>query len=294
MRYPRSHWAISVTVTTRCGRSCAHCTRGVRQVHQADASLRDIEAALVSLRGWRGGVACLGGEPPRHRHFPLVCDMWRRYVPKHRAALFYSSPLYGDRYDYAANTFGVLSYNDHHAGSWHQPIFVGYQDLGLSYEQHVADRERCWLHWHWCPEVKPGIGAYHCEVAATIDMMLTGGKNALPIAPNWWNWPVPERQLALCEMCGVCHNLPAVRDTSKTEYIGRSWADILKPQPGQYTMVRSAADLPTDHTPRHYAEHDGIHYKRRRTWQMFLRQKWFGAGYHLHRLLVWPWLYRGR
>lgn len=289
MRAMKNHWAIAVDITSRCIRSCAHCTRCVRQIKQRDANLDDIEDSLKSLKGWGGGVVCIGGEPSIHRQWVEVKELFREYVPTWRAALFTAKKgavVWAQIEN--PSTFGVINFNDHYEGSWHQPVLVSGLDLPMHRNDLKRLRDRCWLNWHWCPVIRPGVGAYFCEVAASIDQLMSGGKNAMPLEPYWWMKGIPNNQAAICYFCGIMLNLPSIRDTSTIEYLSWFWVSLLKPPVNSYKLVESQADFPADKTPRHYAKRDGIHHFSQRTRRIWLRQKWFGAGYHIRKGLLWP------
>lgn len=258
----------------------------MRHVPHVDRSLVDIEAALQSLKGWPGGVVCIGGEPTMHEEFMGVCDLWKQYVPRYRAGLWFGRKAETARIPWVYETFGNYNFNDHYNGSWHQPILVSGSDVGLTAEQTERNIDRCWLNHQWCPVIVPGVGAYFCEVAATLDYLLTGGKLGMPIAGDWWRWPIPERQRELCQWCGVPHGLRGSPDTSEVEAIGESWAR-LRP----HLVHKRRYKLPTIDkaaTCQHYAKPDGVHHWRSRSLRIWLRQKRFGFGYWWRKRLLWP------
>lgn len=288
MRPVKDHWAVAIDITTRCNRSCANCTRGMRFVKHADRDTESIESALRSLQGWNGGVVCIGGEPTLHSDFLTVCELWHWHVPRWRSALFYGKKITDPIVSgYVEQAFGVRNYNDHYGGSWHQPVLVHSRDLGISSFDIVRNVNRCWLNWNWCPVIVPGVGAYFCEVAATIDNLLSGGRGAVPPHPGWWeSEQLFTGQHGLCEWCGIPHGLQAMRDTDKRDAISPRWADVLNVK---RTQVSTWA-MPGEHV--HYARPDGEHHTRKRGLRIWLRQKWFGAGYRIRKHIAWPLLER--
>lgn len=276
----RDNWGISIDVTSRCNRRCANCTRGMRHVSHNDESLQKIERALRSLRGYRGGVVCIGGEPTLHTHYQGICKLWRKYVPKSRAALWYgrkiTEPILQEETD---ATFGTVSYNDHHGGSWHQPIYVVGADIGLSRSQIDRNISRCWMNYNWSPTIAHGKG-YFCQVAALMDHLLGWGFG-FDLVDGWWKRPVGYQRY-LCQLCGIPHNLPPVKDTCGYEYMSSTWIGLMKPRSG-YVEVKSREDFRESGVYRHYAVEDGVHYWTKRTPQMWLRMKRAGLAYRLRK-----------
>jgi hypothetical protein len=95
--------------------------------------------------------------------------------------------------------------------------------------RYVDAVKSCWLQNNWSASINPQ-GAYFCEVAAAIDLILKT-KTAFNVRTLWWR-KKPSAYLqqvkALCSRCGVCLNLTPRKDTEKFDDMDDWWIKKLK------------------------------------------------------------------
>ena len=48
----------------------------------------NVTMPLQSLKGWRRGVGCMGGEPTMHPQFVEICGLYKKYFPRSQRGLF--------------------------------------------------------------------------------------------------------------------------------------------------------------------------------------------------------------
>ena len=84
-------WLIQIEVTNACNIGCANCTRLVghhRKTYFMDLDF--IEKAIDSLKGFKGGIGIMGGEPTLHPQFEEICKLLQRKRVTHKCALWTS------------------------------------------------------------------------------------------------------------------------------------------------------------------------------------------------------------
>ncbi|MCQ2498087.1 MAG: radical SAM protein [Lachnospiraceae bacterium] len=109
---------------------------------------------------------------------------------------------YRKYYELAQDTFNVQFLNDHINSSYHQPGLFSRKDLGISDEEWIPMRDKCWIQNEWSATITPK-GAFFCEIAGALDMLFDG-PGGWKIEPGWWK-RTPEEfgdQLHWCEICG--------------------------------------------------------------------------------------------
>jgi hypothetical protein len=246
-------------------------------------SLEKIEEALLSVKDFPGGVICIGGEPTMHDDFYNVSKLWAEYVNRPRRAIFYGRHPGGEVQRWINQIYPYQTFNDHYGGSWHKPLFVTGQDMGLPITKILKNIDRCMINHIWCPSINEN-GAYFCEVAATIDRFIAGGKHAMNVKPGWWKRDIPEQQKLICQYCGLAQDFPPVRDNGGIEYISAFWAKIFKPEDlTKFKMVLDISEMQGAPYTR-YAQKDGLHHWNKATLPIWLRQKRFGMAYRAKKI----------
>ena len=70
MRGPRNMHIICIDVTNKCDLACSNCTRLlVNQDEFWDMTPENFRLALKSMKGYRGIIAMIGGNPCMHPKF---------------------------------------------------------------------------------------------------------------------------------------------------------------------------------------------------------------------------------
>lgn len=249
---------IQIELTNACPMRCANCTRFCG--HHTKPFFMDFETfkkAVDSLKGFRGIVGIMGGEPTQHPEFKRFMEYYRANVgyDDHSATLLEPSAdfmrhvlangyhvdygnhrglwtsvthRYYENFELIQDTFGYQLLNDHTNPSMHQTHMVTRKELGIPDADWFKMRDRCWVQNLWSASITPK-GAFFCEVAAAMDATL-GGPGGWPIEPGWWQ-RTPEDfkdQLHWCEMCSACLPMPSRDANDETDDVSPVWAVKLK------------------------------------------------------------------
>lgn len=206
-------WFCQIELTNVCTKACVYCTRYVQHVRkdqQFYMELPTLRRALESLRNWPNRIGIIGGEPTLHPQFEEACQLLREYFPPEKLGLWTSG---GRRFDklsqIIADTFGFISYNEHNE---HQQKTCKHQPLTVTIGEVIEDPDlrrslidNCWVQKKWCPSISPK-GAFFCEVACSLDVVLDG-PGGWPIEKGWWQRTPEEFRDQIercCEKCGMC------------------------------------------------------------------------------------------
>ena len=203
--------------------------------------------AVDSMEGYVGTVGIMGGEPTLHPEFERFAayikskypnaygkannllypqkefikaifakeqdnsmaydsGMGARYTINGPGLWSSAGPSYKKHYETIQDVFLYQAYNDHINEMYHQPVLITRKELGIADDEWVKLRDECWIQNEWSASITPK-GAFFCEIAASLDMLL-GGPGGWPIEPGWWEKKVDEfgEQLNWCECCGIACN----------------------------------------------------------------------------------------
>jgi organic radical activating enzyme len=222
--------AIQIEITNACIRQCSNCTRLVG--HHAKPYMMSFDyfkTALDSIDKTPTLIGIMGGEPMLHPKFIDICLYLQKKFPPEKLGLWSTLDKRFKKYaPIISDTFGAVLPNNHtHKKIFHSPILVcSKKILG---DNHITAVENCWIQNNWSASINPH-GAYFCEVAAAIDMLLKT-KTAFDINTSWWR-KKPSACLkqvkALCSRCGVCLDLTPRKDTEKIDDLDKWWLKKLK------------------------------------------------------------------
>ena len=151
---------------------------------------------------------------------------------------------YKKHYETIQDVFTYQAVNDHTNPMYHEPILVARKDLGISDDEWIKLRENCWVNQLWSAGITPK-GAFFCEIAGTLDMLLDG-PGGWPIEPGWWKREEKDfgEQLQWCELCGVALQTftrdanEEVDDMSQTLYEKIRHLNSTKIRQGKYNVIR--------------------------------------------------------
>lgn len=134
--------------------------------------------------------------------------------------------------------------NDHSNEMFHQPALISRKDLGIPDEQWIKQRNNCWIQNTWSASITPK-GAFFCEIAAALDMLLQG-PGGWPIEKDWWKRKPEdfEDQLHWCELCGfACETFTrdaneSIDDVSETLYEKLKQVHSPKVKAGKVNVIK--------------------------------------------------------
>ena len=241
MRSPADMTAIQIDITNACNKTCSNCTRFCGNHKKPFFMDYDtFKRAVDSLDGFDGITGIIGGEPTLHPQFEqfveylvvkfgkrkeenrliypqrnFIKEVQRREFESHvkrddgKKFKMYGPGLWSNMgstypryYEIIQDTFNVQFLNDHINPSYHQPGLFSRKDLGISDEEWIPMRDKCWVQNEWSATITPK-GAFFCEIAAGLDMLFDG-PGGWKIEPGWWK-RTPDQfgdQLHWCEICG--------------------------------------------------------------------------------------------
>lgn len=240
MKSPRHMRIIEIDITNACDKRCSNCTRLCG--HHKKPYFMDFDTfkrAVDSLDGYQGIRSLMGGEPTLHPEFErFIRYLGSKFPPRknpfvypqkdfiqqvHRVELSNFQMIndgveridivgpgmfsnmgasYKKHYEVITDILPFQGLNDHLNPIYHQSALITRRELGIPDEEWIPMRDKCWLQNEWSAGITPK-GAFFCEVAGVLDMLM-GGPGGWPIEPGWWK-RTPEEfgdQLRWCELCG--------------------------------------------------------------------------------------------
>lgn len=244
MKTPSEMGIIQIDITNACVHSCSNCTRFCGH-HKKPffMDFKTFQRAVDSLKGFKGTVGIMGGEPAIHPEFDRFLDYLSQteeenFIKKENDFIYPQNnymaavhnqegklivekdcgigmTVYGyglwsampknflKHYEKIHDVFKYMAVNDHTNPMFHQPALISRKDLQISDEKWFELREKCWVNQLWSAAITPK-GAFFCEVAAALDMLFDG-PGGWPIEPGWWKRGRKdiEDQLHWCELCGL-------------------------------------------------------------------------------------------
>jgi len=203
-------WCCQIELTNYCGHDCLYCSRyskHIRKDQKYHMSLELLEEALISLKDWPAKIGIIGGEPLRHPEFERCCKLIQSKFPREKMGLWTSG---GSRWSELKSiidkTFGFVAYNEHNKQQQetckHQPITLSIFDLVPDVNLRDKLINDCWVQRTWCPTITPK-GAFFCEVAGALDIILDG-KGGYDLTQNWWKRKPEDFQDQVSRYCDLC------------------------------------------------------------------------------------------
>lgn len=275
---------IQILVTRRCDLYfCSNCTQILPfRKDPLDMSLDVFRKAVRSLEGWPGVYGIFGGNPCSHPRFPEICEILAQEVPNRRQRGIWTNNLLGhgqivrDTF-YPQGRFNLNAHCDMKAAaeidkwlpgkiirsstnrqSWHSPILMSWQDVGLTREEWVALRERCDINLRWSAAIMERDGqpyAYFCEVAGALDGV-RGENNGIPAVPGWWRWKMDKfwSQVEQCcdRGCGIPLKCKGHLDRQDTYDYTEAFADHVAKKHKKVTLEKHDSLPETTEQPTDY------------------------------------------
>jgi len=204
-------WLCQIDITNVCSQRCAYCTRYIRHIRKDqkfNMSIDMFKKALLSLKEWPKRIGIIGGEPTLHPQFEEICKaIGESDLPKEKFGLFTSGGKNFKKYkELIKKNFSFIAYNEHNEYQkktcFHQPLTIAIDDVVEDKEYKEKLIDNCWVQKFWCPTIIPK-GAFFCEVAGALDIILDG-PGGYPIEPNWWRKKPEDFQDQVRRYCGHC------------------------------------------------------------------------------------------
>jgi hypothetical protein len=253
MKSPSQMKRIQIDITNACFNSCSNCTRFCGNHSKTfNMSWTQFRKACESLYDFPGMIGIIGGEPTLHPEFDRFINYYSQVFPKRtKAADDVNSPIgdimahrntfwnnpdlcrrglwtsfgpgYKKHYELIRDVFEYQCVNDHKNAGQHQANMISRKELGIPDDEFFKLRDACWLQNNWSATITPK-GAFFCEVAGAMDMLLDG-PGGWPVEYGWWRRPVEEfgNQLNWCELCGHCLAVPYNISNTNTDIVSPEW-----------------------------------------------------------------------
>jgi len=140
------------------------------------------------------------------------------------------NPTYMKHFEIIQDTFVYQCLNDHKntVRQFHQPPMVTRKEFGINDSDFKILKDKCWVNQEWSSSITPK-GAFFCEIAAALDMLLDG-PGGWPIEPGWWKRTEDSfgEQTEWCELCGLALETFSRDARDKIDDISPVWKDILE------------------------------------------------------------------
>ena len=266
MKSPKHMRIIEIDITNACDKRCSNCTRLCG--HHKKPFFMDFETfkrAVDSLDGYQGIRSLMGGEPTLHPEFERFIRYLGSKFPKrgnpyvypqkdfiqkvHRveienfqmiqddhpridivgAGMFSNmGASYKKHYEIISDILPFQGLNDHLNPIFHQSALITRKELGVPDDEWIKLRDQCWIQNQWSAGITPK-GAFFCEVAGVLDMLLDG-PGGWKIEPGWWE-RTPEEfgdQLHWCELCGFALNTFTRDSAEEIDDVSPEWYERLQ------------------------------------------------------------------
>lgn len=266
MKSPRHMRIIEIDITNACDKRCSNCTRLCG--HHQKPYFMDFETfrrAVDSLDGYQGIRSIMGGEPTLHPEFERFIRYLGSKFPKRKNPFVYPQKdfikqvhrveldnfemindgveridivgagmfsnmgaSYKKHYEVITDILPFQGLNDHLNPIFHQSALITRKELGIPDDEWIKMRDNCWLQNEWSAGITPK-GAFFCEIAGVLDMLLDG-PGGWKIEPGWWK-RTPEEfgdQLHWCELCGFALNTFTRDSAEEIDDVSPEWYQRLE------------------------------------------------------------------
>lgn len=196
-----------IEITNACHNTCSNCTRLCG--HHAKPyfmPLNEVKKAIDSMQRFPKMTGIMGGEPLLHPNFMEICKYMQKRIPKERCGLWTCLPPGKEHFrEVIVETFGNIFINDHTRDDiLHAPILVASEEIPLPEREKDYLIDKCWVQNTWSACINPK-GAWFCEVAGALAMLLDVNDLAWPVESDWWTRSPQHyiEQMQMCKLCGA-------------------------------------------------------------------------------------------
>lgn len=243
MRSPHQMGVICIDVTNKCDLHCSNCTRLLKNQETFwDMSPENFRVALRSLRGYRGTIAVIGGNPCMHPKFEELCRIIEEEVPNKEQRGLWTNNVF-KYHELAGKVFGKFNLNPHGdsrgieslqrlkkvrpeidwwgGNSMHSPLLTATKDL-FDEQQMWEKISQCDVNQEWSASITENKGklrVYFCEIAAAFDLA-NGTDRGHEVTEGWWRKSVTDfsdQVKEFCPQCGVPARLEGNRDNEEID-----------------------------------------------------------------------------
>ncbi len=181
---------IQIEITNYCHNICSNCTRLCgHHPKPYFMDLDDFAKAVKSMAGFQRMVGVMGGEPLYHPDFEKMCRYIGKRFPPEQLGLWTCFPEGKEHYrEIIVKTFGHIFLNDQSRPDiLHGPVLVASSEIPGKESSKWYHIDKCWVQNAWSASINPH-GAFFCEIAAALSMVLDDGKpiQSWDVEPGWW------------------------------------------------------------------------------------------------------------
>lgn len=207
MRPIRDNDTIQIEITSFCQKNCANCTRFCHHYKKPWFMTLDyFKRSVDSMVGFKHMTGIMGGEPLMHPLFAEFCKYLNSKIPPEQTGLWTCFPEGKEHLGpIIADTFGAVFLNDHNRGDIiHCPFLVAIDEVVKDEMDMWYLIDHCWAQRSWSASINP-LGAYFCEIAASLAALFNDGETAWPTEPGWFQknpMDYTDQIRKWCPMCG--------------------------------------------------------------------------------------------
>jgi hypothetical protein len=170
--------------------------------------------------GYPKMTGMMGGEPLMHPEFEKFCNYLHSKIPPTQTGLWTCFPRGKEHYrEVIVETFGNIFLNDHSRDDvLHHPFLVASGELEIQEWMKWYLIDRCFFQHSWSASINPH-GAFFCEMAASLSMLLDIHDNAWKVEPQWWTRSTKDYREQMETFCLLCGGAMPLRRRSSVERI---------------------------------------------------------------------------
>jgi hypothetical protein len=167
---------------------------------------KTFKRAVDSMVGFKGnqGVGLMGGEPLLHPQFKEFAEYAAEKLGAENIGVWSCFPEGKEHLGpVIADCCGTVFINDHTRGDVvHSPFMVSIEEV-IDPRDMWYFIEKCWAWASWSASINT-LGAYFCEIAASMAALFNDGEAAWPIEHEWWTRTPKDYVKQMEKWCPKC------------------------------------------------------------------------------------------